>query len=54
MRSSILTLLAVIALLTAIPSAAVAKQRQSRRRPLTANYNPQDLKQYPRTVSKSV
>jgi len=54
MRSSTLTLLAFIALLTAISPAAVAKQRQSRRRPLTASYNPQDLRQYPRTVSKSV
>lgn len=54
MRSRILTFLAVIALLIAVSPAANAKQRQSRRRPLTASYNPQNLKQYPRTVSKSV
>jgi D-alanyl-D-alanine carboxypeptidase (penicillin-binding protein 5/6) len=40
--------------MTAMSPEAVAKQRQSRRRPMVASYNPQDLKQYPRTVSKSV
>ena len=54
MRSPFLTLLAVTILMTAMSPEAVAKQRQSRRRPMVASYNPQDLKQYPRTVSKSV
>ena len=54
MRSPFLTLLAATILMTAMSPEAVAKQRQSRRRPMVASYNPQDLKQYPRTVSKSV
>ena len=54
MRSPFLTLLAATILMTAMSPEAVAKQRQSRRRPVVASYNPQDLKQYPRTVSKSV
>lgn len=54
MRSPFLTFLAATILVTAISPEAVAKQRQSRRRPVVASYNPQDLKQYPRTVSKSV
>ena len=54
MRSPFLTFLAATILMTAMSPEAVAKQRQSRRRPMVASYNPQDLKQYPRTVSKSV
>ena len=54
MRSPFLTFLAATILMTAMSPEAVAKQRQSRRRPVVASYNPQDLKQYPRTVSKSV
>ena len=54
MRSPLLTFLAATILMSAMSSEAIAKQRQSRRRPLVASYNPQDLKQYPRTVSKSV
>lgn len=54
MRSPFITLLAATILMTAMSSEAIAKQRQSRRRPMVASYNPQDLKQYPRTVSKSV
>ena len=54
MRSPFLTFLAATILMTAMSSEAIAKQRQSRRRPMVASYNPQDLKQYPRTVSKSV
>ena len=54
MRSPFLTFLAATILMTAMSPEALAKQRQSRRRPVVASYNPQDLKQYPRTVSKSV
>ena len=54
MRSPFLTFLAATILMTAMSPEALAKQRQSRRRPMVASYNPQDLKQYPRTVSKSV
>ena len=54
MRSPFLTFLAATILMTAMSPEAVAKQRQSRRRPMVASYNPKDLKQYPRTVSKSV
>ena len=54
MRSPFLTFLAATILMTAMSPEALAKQRQSRRGPVVASYNPQDLKQYPRTVSKSV
>ena len=54
MRSPFLTFLAATILMTAMSQEALAKQRQSRRGPVVASYNPQDLKQYPRTVSKSV
>ena len=54
MRSPFLTFLATTMLMAAMSPEALAKQRQSRRRPVVASYNPQDLKQYPRTVSKSV
>ena len=54
MRSPFLTFLAATILMTAMSQEALAKQRQSRRRPMVASYNPQDLNQYPRTVSKSV
>lgn len=54
MRSGFLTFIAVMGLFVTISPEATAKQRQSRRRPLTASYNPLNLKQYPHTVSKSV
>ena len=54
MRSPFLTFVAATILMAAMSPEALAKQRQSRRRPVVASYNPQDLKQYPRTVSKSV
>jgi D-alanyl-D-alanine carboxypeptidase (penicillin-binding protein 5/6) len=54
MRSGFLTFIAIMGLFVTLCPDATAKQRQSRRRPLTASYNPQDLKQYPHTLSKSV
>jgi D-alanyl-D-alanine carboxypeptidase (penicillin-binding protein 5/6) len=54
MRFGIITALALLGLVTAIVPPAMAKRGPSRRRTLVASYNPMDLKQYPRTVSKSV
>lgn len=54
MRFGIITALALLALVTAVVPPAMAKRGPSRRRTLVASYNSMDLKQYPRTVSKSV
>lgn len=54
MRIGIITALALLGLVTAAAPPASAKRGPARRRPLVASYNPMDLKQYPRTVSKSV
>lgn len=54
MRIGIITALALLGLVTAAVPPANAKRGPARRRPLVASYNPMDLKQFPRTVSKSV
>ena len=54
MRFGIITALALLGLVTAVVPPAMAKRGPFRRRTLVASYNPMDLKQYPRTVSKSV
>ena len=54
MRIGIITAIALLGLVTAAVPPANAKRGPARRRPLVASYNPMDLKQFPRTVSKSV
>lgn len=54
MRFRLVTYLAIAFLFTAVAPPSMAKRSQTRRRTLVASYNPMDLKQYPKTASKSV
>jgi D-alanyl-D-alanine carboxypeptidase (penicillin-binding protein 5/6) len=54
MRTAFISALALCVLVSTVVPAATARSGQARKRPLAASFNPRDLKQYPRTVSKSV
>lgn len=54
MRRALIIGMATLGIMTACCSTVNAKRGPSRRRTMVASYNPADLKQYPKTLSKSV